>query len=110
MRVIRRLARLSRSEYWSLLEAGLWVTAIRLSLWVCPFKVVWHWTRKATQRRKLDSPTDRDRASRGAWAVRVVSRYVPQATCLTQALAVYAILRRAGIDCELRLGVTKAAE
>jgi hypothetical protein len=108
MRVIRRVVNLSRSECHSLLEAGLWLAAIRLALWICPFKIVWHCTRKVAQRRRRVAEADLARASRGAWAIRAVSRYVPQATCLTQALALYGILRRAGIDCELRLGVAKA--
>src|SRR5579872_210163 len=108
MKIMRRLVNLSRSEFRSLLEAGLWVMTIRLGLWCCPFKIVWHWTRKTAQRGRCDAPADVARASRGAWAVRVVSRYVPEATCLTQALALYGILQRAGINCELRLGVAKA--
>ena len=110
MKLIRRLVSLSRNECLSLLEAGLWVTAVRVGLWVCPFKIVWHWTRTAAQRRRCMAEADFPGASRGAWAVRVVSRYVPQATCLTQALALYGILQRAGIDCELRIGVARASE
>ena len=110
MKVVRRLARLSRSERRSLLEAGLWVTAVRVGLWVCPFKIVWHLTRRAAQRSQPIADADFARATRGAWAVRVVSRYVPQATCLTQSLALYGILQRAGVDCELRIGVARSGE
>ena len=110
MKAFRRLVSLSQGERRSLLEAGLWVTAVRIGLWVCPFKIVWHWTRTAAQRRRRVAETDFARASRGAWAVRVVSRYFPQATCLTQALALYGILQRAGVDCELRIGVARASE
>jgi hypothetical protein len=110
MRVFRRLVSLSQSERRSLLEAGFWVMAVRLGLWVLPFSIVWHGTRTAAQRRRRLAQADTARATRGAWAVRVVSRYVPQATCLTQSLALFGILQRSGIDCELRIGVARAGE
>src|SRR5437868_6821326 len=110
MRVVRRLARLSRSECRALLEAGPWITAVRMGLWVCPFKIVWHLTQRAAHRRRRVGNADFARAALGAWAVRVVSRYVPQASCLTQSLALYGILQRAGIDCELRIGVARPSE
>jgi hypothetical protein len=43
------------------------------------------------------------------WAVRAVSRYVPNATCLSQALVVQRFLIRSGHRCRLRLGVAKDA-
>jgi hypothetical protein len=42
-----------------------------------------------------------------AWAINVVSQYVPAATCLTQALAGQALLRQAGFDPILRIGVRR---
>ena len=41
------------------------------------------------------------------WAVRSAARFVPGATCLPQALAAEAILRRRGHPADLRLGVTR---
>src|SRR5258708_33494169 len=107
MRVLRRLLSLSHNERRSLLEAGVWIAAVRMGLWVCPFKMVWNATRKTAQRRGRPAQAALARAARADWAVRVVSRYVPQAPCLTQSLALYGMLQRAGIDCELRIGVAR---
>jgi hypothetical protein len=49
-------------------------------------------------------PTDRMR-----WAVEVAGRYVPGATCLTQALALQIWLGRHGQSAALRLGVARGA-
>ena len=42
-----------------------------------------------------------------AWDVGVVSRYVPRATCLTQALAGQVLLERYGYPALVHVGVTK---
>lgn len=44
------------------------------------------------------------------WAVRRVSRSVPGATCLTQALAAQLLLSRRGHASRLRIGVTRPAD
>jgi hypothetical protein len=41
------------------------------------------------------------------WAVKVVSRYVPGATCLTQALAAQALLAQSGFPSQVEIGVAK---
>jgi Transglutaminase-like superfamily len=43
------------------------------------------------------------------WAVRVVSRFVPGATCLTQALAAQALLTESGFPSQVEIGVAKDA-
>jgi hypothetical protein len=41
------------------------------------------------------------------WAVKTVSRFLPQATCLTQALAAQALLSRSGFPSQVEIGVAK---
>ena len=41
------------------------------------------------------------------WAVRVASRYVPGATCLTQALAAQALLTQSGFSSQVEIGVAR---
>jgi len=41
------------------------------------------------------------------WAVTVVSRYLPGATCLTQALAAQALLTQSGFPSQVEIGVAK---
>ena len=45
--------------------------------------------------------------ARVTWAVSKVSRLVPMASCLTQAMSVRWLLRREGIGCQLRIGVKR---
>jgi hypothetical protein len=41
------------------------------------------------------------------WAVRIVSRYLPGASCLTQALAAQALLTQSGFPSQVEIGVAK---
>jgi len=89
-----------------LVRAWWLLSAVRAGLWVVPF---------ARLRRAVDRAAGRRRASPSrpsvdeiVWAVRVGSRYVPAATCLTQALAARVMLGREGYDSTLRIGVARA--
>jgi hypothetical protein len=44
-----------------------------------------------------------------SWAVAAASRFVPYASCLTQALVVERFMRRAGFDPTLRIGVARTS-
>lgn len=44
------------------------------------------------------------------WAVRVASRYLPGATCLTQALAAQALLTHSGFPAQVEIGVAKDSD
>lgn len=105
MRLLRRFARLSGAEQRLLLRAAMLVALVRLALWVVPFRRLWLVTRKSELRPRLNagaSPPERI-----AWAVAAVSRYIPKATCLTQALAAKMLLQRAGHCASLRIGVAQ---
>lgn len=49
-------------------------------------------------------------AEKAAWAVMTSSRYVPAATCLTQAFATQVLLSRRGLPARLRIGVVKGKD
>lgn len=83
----------------------LLVCAIRAGLWLLPFRVMRRIIRK-TRRASLKSDA-RVSVERAAWAVGVVSNYVPSATCLTQALATVVLARRYGQEALLRIGVVR---
>lgn len=54
------------------------------------------------------SVVDSFREDRIVWAVRTVTTLIPLGrTCLTEALTVQALMRRAGLSCSVRFGVTK---
>ena len=102
MRRLRRFARLPWAEKSLLLRALLVVSSTRLGLWLLPIGAV----------RRI-ALSDREKGN-GAnsiaelvWAVKAVSRYVPAATCLTQALALQWLLARSGHTSRIHLGARK---
>ena len=102
MRVLRRFFLSSTVERLLVLQALAVVPAVRLALWVLPFRVVHRFVR---DRHVSDRMTlSADRVVR---AVAAVSARVPRATCLTQALAASLLLPRYGHDATLRVGVAK---
>jgi Transglutaminase-like superfamily len=102
------MARVPRlREFPILLRAGTLVCAVRVALCIVPF---------ARLRRVVVSlahsrlrPASRYSADQLSWAVRAVSRYVPRASCLTQAFALHILLRREGLASRIRIGVSKDA-
>jgi hypothetical protein len=75
-----------------------------LALWAFPLRAVrrWlAWTACAIAPRRATP-------DRIAWAIGRAQRLVPRATCLPQALAAEALLRRARHPADLRIGVVKA--
>lgn len=110
MSITDRLARLSPAERRLLPRLALLLAAIRVSLWLVPFALV----RRLLRQRWLSAafPPDLVDATgeRLAWAVRVASRPVPAATCLTQSLALQFLLKRSGRSSSLRIGVAKSEQ
>jgi hypothetical protein len=83
----------------------VWVT--RLGLWLVPFRILQDVAlRLAKARRGAPEPAPGD-AERVGWAVSSAARFAPRATCLTQALAAEALLRRRGHPVDVRLGVAR---
>lgn len=103
------MARVPRfRELLLLLRAAILLCTVRLALWMVSFQKL---------RRVVDSltharlrPAGRYSADQLGWAVRAASRYVPHATCLTQAVALHILLRREGLQSTIRIGVRKDAE
>jgi hypothetical protein len=105
---LAKFVRLPAGERRLLVESALLVAAVRLGLWLLPFR-----TLRRLLDRAFDQPSGRLVAAapdtgRIAWAVAVVSEHIPHATCLTQALATRALLRRRGQPAELRIGVVRS--
>jgi hypothetical protein len=98
---------LSFSEQRLLVAAWLVLAAVRLGLWLFPFSLVRRlparMERPASERSGVRRPSE----SRVAWSIGVASRYVPVATCLTQALAAQGLLGWFGYQVSLRVGVAR---
>jgi hypothetical protein len=104
---LRKLLSLSSGERRLLAKAALWVATVRLMLWVLPFRS------QRSLLARFEGPTARESENdpllpeRIAWAVQLASRYIPRASCLTQAVAAKILLHRAGYGAELHIGVGK---
>lgn len=107
MERLHKFLRLSSTDRALLLKALLLVGTVRVGLWLLPFRI---WRRLLARLTRVSSgfqeggqvPVDRV-----AWAVTGASRYVPAATCLTQALATKVLLCRNGHPASLHIGVAR---
>jgi Transglutaminase-like superfamily len=85
-----------------LLRAFFLVALVRTGLFLLSFRTV----KRLAARTRRRAPRAHS-VGRCAWAVRASSRYVPGATCLTQALAAQVLLAESGYDSRIEIGVTK---
>ena len=104
-RKVRTLAGLNPFERRLALRAILMTAGFRLALWTLPFRVIRNWSGSLAPR-----PNAAISPRTIAWAIRLASRYVPRATCLTQALAAQRLLNRAGFENRLQIGVARKEE
>ncbi len=107
MRRVSKFFRLAGPDRYLLLRALPLVVGIRLALWILPFGVLRRFLTARSQRVGMRLTKNVPPAERIGWAVAAASQYVPQATCLTQALATQVLLGRVGFPSELRIGVRK---
>jgi hypothetical protein len=104
VRKLRTAGRLPHAHRALALTAIALTAAVRIALWTVPFR----WIKRVVEacgpalfpRRKATRQQVR-------WAVRLASRYVPRATCLTQALTAHMLLGWAGLECRTRIGVRR---
>ena len=105
MRRLLKFLRLPMQDRALLIMALLLVCIIRAALWLARFEDVRQWSlRLGNARRHRLKLCPRKLAG----AVEVTARWVPAASCLTQALAAQVLLRRWGHEATLKLGVQSA--
>jgi hypothetical protein len=110
MRRLGRFFRLPASERWLLVKAALLLGAIRVGLWLLPFRTLRSLLDRAAAFRRVRE-TDLESTDVVVWAVEVAARYVPAFdTCLTRALATQMLLSRRGCPALLRIGVVRSLE
>lgn len=101
-----KFLRLPWSDRKVLLKAVALLWAVRIGLWCLPFQQLRALLiRKSSNLR--DDSAQFDRIETIANSVRVMSRYVPMATCLVQALVTVALLEQEGLPGSLRIGVAR---
>jgi hypothetical protein len=99
---LKKFASVSASERQLLLQTALVVGAIRVALWLLPFSMVRERVARASNQARHSYPVERI-----IWSVRAVSRCVPAASCLTQAMAAQFLLARSGYTSRIQIGVSK---
>jgi hypothetical protein len=105
LKTLHKFLCLARKDREVLIRALFTVAAIRVGLWLLPFRVL-----RRLLARKTQVPVAVYGVDSIVWAVTTASRYVPVATCLTQALAAQLLLARQGYSAELTIGVAKNRE
>lgn len=107
MRRMHNALRLTPTRRNLFVQALLLVGAIRVGLWLLPFRMLRSLLRTIMPQQDGDPTEDWGMVKRISWAVQLASRYVPAASCLTQALATQVLLRRRGYPAHIRIGVTR---
>jgi hypothetical protein len=90
------------------LLAGAIVLAVRIVLWILPSAMIMRIVQRLSDARARETRAPGPPVESVTWAVEAVSRRIPQATCLTQALSAQLLLRRFGYDSRLCLGVARS--
>ena len=107
MKQIRKFLSLSSADRSLLLKSAFLLGVITLGLELRSFQTMQRFSMGKSQKTARVRHADRSVANRIAWAVRVASRYVPAATCLSQALAARMLLKQRGCPARLQIGVAK---
>lgn len=106
---LRKFFAMPRKDQRILMKAFFRLSIIRVGLWLLPFKILQQILERLFRysfisNKKSLSP------EKVSWAVRAVSRYVPSATCLAQALTLQTLLLQEGITSDLAIGVARDDE
>ena len=102
---IRKFLGLSTRERLLLVQSAVFLGWVRVGLSLLPLQILRRFLAKVVPRSGGHERSDRPSVERIVWAVTTASRYVPRATCLTQALVTKALLARSGHRAHLRIGV-----
>ena len=108
-RQIGRIRRLSSVERSLLLQIVGLVIVVRAALWLITFRRLQSLLSRVEVRGIRNLDIRAIPVERVAQFVAAASRYVPKASCLTQALVTATMLRRAGHGASLRIGVSPHA-
>lgn len=105
----RTWLRLSGSERGLLLTGSVLVLSVRVALWVLPSRwIIRFVTKLASPPVPLSANAKRGNEQQILWAVDAASRRIPDASCLTQAIAALLLMRRHGYTARFCVGVARA--
>jgi len=104
---ISKFLHLSFSERRILVKSAFLLGAVRLGLFIFPFRTLLNLLERAKSESREASNVNGMTSDRLAWAVVVASRYIPFTKCLTQALVAQILFAQYGYAAQLRIGVKK---
>jgi len=104
---LRKFTSLPRNDRELLARTALLLWLVRLGLWLLPYEKVSHLLFRASGAAapEVVESINLEQVVRG---VKAMSRYVPATTCLTKALVTVVLLRRAGQEASMRIGVARS--
>ena len=103
----RKLAGLSLGDALLLTETAACIVLVKVGLRVLPYRSLRQMNRDQGTAPPPGALPDGTTPARIAWALGALARRLPgKNTCLVQALAAHAMLRRRGYPSELRIGVS----
>ena len=108
MALLRKFFARSWADRGLLVRAFVLVSAVRIGLWVLPYRTVRRLAECPVTPREMTPEEEMRSLRRIVGAVEAMSRrLLGTKPCLTQALAAQRILRQEGIDSTMRIGVAK---
>jgi hypothetical protein len=111
MERLRKFLRLPAVERLLLIKAALLLEAIKLGMWLLPFRTLRRLIYLVAHVPIRPRYPDHSSAERVVWAVEAASRCTPGVkTCLAQALAAQMLLARRGYPAFLHIGVVKGEQ
>jgi hypothetical protein len=105
MGTLASFLRLRSSDQRLVVTAAGLMMAVRVGLWMLPFRTLLEATRTLGDRPRGRNARGGPPVERIVWAVSAADRVVPRSTCLVRALAAQILLARRGHASQLRLGV-----
>ncbi|MDP3484742.1 MAG: lasso peptide biosynthesis B2 protein [Methanobacteriaceae archaeon] len=103
MTIIHSFLKLDNQTKWLLIKALATLWIVRIMLWIFSFvriqRIIKRFTHKSGKN-KIPLP-------KITWAIQVMSRFTPRATCLVRALAGQILLSQYGYDSNIKIGVSR---
>ena len=107
MGIVHSFLKLSFEDKLILIKSFFLIWIIRIMLWILPFSVI----QKSFSRFTIISGESHSiPLEKLTWAVALMSRYVPKATCLTRALTAQILLAGQNYPSNIKIGVSKTKE
>ncbi|MGI6483986.1 MAG: lasso peptide biosynthesis B2 protein [Methanobacterium sp.] len=103
MSIFLRFIKLPSREKKLALETLFWVLTIRIMVWIFPFQYVQKKVQKIAKHLASDQKKISIQKIRSM--IVTISKYVPRATCLVQALVGYILYTKHGYNTKIKIGV-----